>query len=134
MGSSPTPRRRSASATATAVLPTPVGPKIATTEAGAAAREGLRGAVCDLAVVFASGAHLAAPEALLEALHEVLEPEQLIGCGAGGVIGSRREIEDGTAVSIWAANLGDGTATAFHASVEEIEEGARAPPRVPGVS
>ena len=101
-------------------------PRAAALEAGTAARDGLRGAPCDLAVVFASGGHLAAPEALLEALHEVLGPRELIGCGAGGVIGSRREIEDGTAVSIWAANLGDGTAAAFHASVEEIEAGAGA--------
>jgi small ligand-binding sensory domain FIST len=95
-------------------------------EAGAAAHEGLRGERCDLAIVFASGLHLLAPEALLEAVHEALLPEDLVGCGAGGGIGPEREIEDGTAVSIWAAHLGDGAATAFHAAVEEIEEGAGA--------
>ena len=95
-------------------------------EAGAAARAGLDGAACDLAVVFASGTHLAAPEATLEAVHEALAPDELIGCGAGGVIGSRREVESGTAVSVWAAQLGEGTATAFHAAVEALEEGAGA--------
>ena len=65
--------------------------------------------------MFASGAHLAAPEATLEAIHEALEPDALIGCGAGGVIGRGREIEGGTAVSVWAAHLGGGTATTFHA-------------------
>ena len=95
-------------------------------EAGAAARAGLAGERCDLAIVFASGMHLVAPEALLEAVHEALVPEALVGCGAAGVIGPHREIEEGTAVSIWAAHLGDGTATAFHASVEELEEGAGA--------
>ena len=95
-------------------------------EAGAAARAGLAGERCDLAIVFASGMHLVAPEALLEAVHEALVPETLVGCGAAGVIGPHREIEEGTAVSIWAAHLGDGTATAFHASVEELEEGAGA--------
>ena len=70
--------------------------------------------------------HLVAPEALLEAVHEALLPEALVGCGAAGVIGPHREIEEGTAVSIWAAHLGDGTATAFHAAVEELEEGAGA--------
>jgi small ligand-binding sensory domain FIST len=53
-------------------------------------------------------------------------PGELVGCGAGGVIGPHREIEDGTAVSIWAAHLGDGEVSAFHASVEELEEGAGA--------
>jgi len=95
-------------------------------EAGAAARAGLDGEPCDLAIVFASGMHLVAPEALLEAAHEALMPAELVGCGAGGVIGPHREIEDGTAVSIWAAHLAGGEATAFHASVEEIEEGAGA--------
>jgi small ligand-binding sensory domain FIST len=95
-------------------------------EAGAAARAGLGGQPCDLAIVFASGTHLVAPEALLEAVQEALMPAELVGCGAGGVIGPHREIEEGTAVSIWAAHLGDGEATAFHASVEELEEGAGA--------
>jgi small ligand-binding sensory domain FIST len=95
-------------------------------EAAAAARDGLGAERCDLAIVFASGSHLVAPEALLEAIHEALAPEELVGCGAGGVIGPHREIEEGTAVSIWAAHLGEGTAMAFHAAVEELEEGAGA--------
>src|SRR4051794_37788993 len=130
---------------ATAVLPTPVGPKTATTvrtrgvssvcmpvhigaglstspdqragalEAALTAREGLAGAACDLAIVFASGTHLAAPEAVLEAVHEALAPGTLAGCAAAGVIGACREVEHGTAVSVWAAHLGSGTASAFHA-------------------
>jgi small ligand-binding sensory domain FIST len=95
-------------------------------EAGVMARGALGGERCDLAIVFASGLHLAVPETLLEAVHEALMPEQLVGCGAGGVIGPHREIEEGTAVSIWAAHLGEGSATAFHAAVEELEEGAGA--------
>ena len=42
------------------------------------------------------------------------------------MIGHGREIEGGSAVSVWAASLGDGTATAFHATVEELEEGTGA--------
>jgi small ligand-binding sensory domain FIST len=76
--------------------------------------------------VFASGNHLAAPEAVLEAVHEALEPERLAGCAAGGVIGARREVEHGTAVSVWAAHLGEGSASTFHARVEEIDEGTGA--------
>ena len=63
----------------------------------------------------------------MEAVHDVLAPDRLIGCGAGGVIALGREIEAGTAVSVWAAALGeDGSATTFHASVEEVEEGTGA--------
>jgi small ligand-binding sensory domain FIST len=100
--------------------------RIGALEAASAARAHLRGAPCDLAIVFASGAHLQAPEATLEAVHEALSPESLIGCGANGVIGSRREIEEGTGVTVWAASLDGGEAHAFHAAVEEIEEGTGA--------
>jgi small ligand-binding sensory domain FIST len=109
-------------------------PRAAALEAAGAARALLGAESCDLAVVFASGAYLAAPEATLEAVQEALEPEGLIGCGAGGVIGYGREIEDGTAVSIWAASLGGGTATTFHAAVEELEEGAGALTGMPELS
>ena len=92
-------------------------------EATLSARDGLAGAPCDLAVVFASGSHLAAPEAVLEAVHEELNPGQLVGCAAGGVIGARREVEEGTAVVVWGATLDGGSASTFHAIVEELEEG-----------
>ena len=90
------------------------------------ARDGLGGASCDLALVFATGAHLAAPEATLEGVHEALAPGQVIGCGAGGVIGARREVEDGTGVAVWAAHLDEGEATVFHATVEELGDGTGA--------
>jgi small ligand-binding sensory domain FIST len=37
-----------------------------------------------------------------------------------------REIEQGTAVSVWAAALGGGEASTFHAVIEELEEGVGA--------
>ena len=95
-------------------------------EAASAAARGLRGRPCDLVVLFAAGAHLAAPETTVAAVHEMLEPATLVGCGAGGVISDSREVEDGTAVSVWAASLGDGEAQPFHATVEELEEGSGA--------
>jgi small ligand-binding sensory domain FIST len=102
-------------------------PRAGAVEAAAAARAGLDGAPCDLAVVFAGGSHLAAPEATLEGIHASLTPAQLVGCAAGGVIGPRREVEDGTAVSVWAASLGrEGAAESFHAVVEALDEGAGA--------
>jgi small ligand-binding sensory domain FIST len=95
-------------------------------EAASAAARGLYGRPCDLAVVFASGAHMAAPDATLAAIHEMLSPMTLVGCGAGGVISDAREVENGTAVSVWAASLGDGEVLPFHATVEELEEGSGA--------
>jgi small ligand-binding sensory domain FIST len=95
-------------------------------EAAIEARRGLDGASCDLVVVFAAGAHVAAPEATLEGIDEALAPRELIGCAAGGVIGARREVEDGTSVSVWAAHLGVGEASTFHASVEELGDGTGA--------
>jgi small ligand-binding sensory domain FIST len=92
-------------------------------EAAAAARDALGGRACDLAIVFASGAHLAAPEATLEGVHEELAPAELVGCGAAGVIGETREVEEGTAVSVWAAALDGGQATPFHAEVEALGDG-----------
>src|SRR5581483_10035750 len=92
-------------------------------EAAAAAREAHDGDPADLAVVFACGSHLAAPEATLEGVHEALAPRTLIGCGAGGVLGDGREIEDGTAVAVWAASLDDGVATPFHAEASGGEDG-----------
>ncbi len=90
------------------------------------ARDGLAGESCDLALVFAAGTHLAAPEAVLEAVVETLAPAELAGCAAGGVIGGQREVEQGTAVTVWAAHLGEGTASTFNATVEELDEGTGA--------
>jgi len=93
------------------------------TEAAAAARDALGGRACDIAVVFASGAHVAAPEATLEGVHEALAPAELVGCGAAGVIGETREVEEGTAVAVWAAALDGGEAAPFHAEVEPLGDG-----------
>ena len=92
-------------------------------EAAATARDGLGGEPCDVVILFASGAHLTEPELTLAVVQEMLDPDQLVGCGAGGVLGRTREIEDGTAISVWAASLGDGYAQAFHATVEPVEGG-----------
>jgi small ligand-binding sensory domain FIST len=94
----------------------------AAVEAAAQAQLGLGGEPADLAVVFATGEHLADPAATLEAVHEGLDARMLVGCGAAGVLGGRREVETGTAITVWAAVL-DGEARAFHAEVEETPDG-----------
>jgi small ligand-binding sensory domain FIST len=104
-------------------LSTSPDPRVAATEAGTQARATLGGASADVAFVFCAGAHLAAPEATLEGVHEALAPPTLVGCGAGGVLGGGREIETGTAVAVWAAALDDGSAEAFHAEALETPDG-----------
>ena len=93
-------------------------PSEATAAAARQAREALAGRVCDLAVVFAAGDHLVDPEATVAIVDDVLAPGALIGCGAAGVIGQAEEVESGTAISVWAASLGAGRATAFHVDGE----------------
>ena len=104
-------------------LSTASDPRTGAIEAAAKVAAELEGLTIDLAVVFASGAHLAAPEATLEGVHEALAPDVLIGCGAGGVVGDGREIEGGTAVTVWAAAFENGFVSTFHAEVTEVEDG-----------
>ena len=94
-------------------------PRLAAIEAGSRRTRRSAAPRADVVCVFASGAHLAAPEATLEGVHEALAPPVLVGCGAGGVVGDGREVERGTAVAVWAATLGDGRAEAFHLDVTQ---------------
>jgi small ligand-binding sensory domain FIST len=93
-------------------------------EAAAAASRALGGERPDLALVFASGAHLSAPEETLAGVQSAIAARALIGCGAGGVLGQGRELESGTGVAVWAASFaGQGEATSFHATLDEDYEG-----------
>jgi small ligand-binding sensory domain FIST len=105
-------------------ISTDIDPLAGATEAAGTAAEALGDAEVDLAVVFASGAYLGAPEALLDAIHGTIAPASLVGCGAGGVLGAGRELESGTAVAVWAASLDGGEATAFHAQVSGEDDDA----------
>ena len=95
-------------------------PHTAGVEAASMAAEQLDRAPADLAMVFASGSHLAAPEATLEAVDSVLSAGALIGCAAGGVLATGRELESGNGLAVWAASLaGEGRAIPFHASLDD---------------
>ena len=96
-------------------------PLQAGTSAARAAADALGGAPADLALVFASGSHLVAPEAILEGIQTALAPGALVGCGAGGVLGEGRELEQGTGLAVWAAALDGGKATPFHATLDGEE-------------
>jgi small ligand-binding sensory domain FIST len=104
-------------------LSTASDPHAGAVEAAATVAARLHGATVDLAVVFASGAHLADPDATIAGVHDALEPDVLIGCGAGGIVGAGREVESGTAVTVWAASFADGAVSTFHAEVQEVEDG-----------
>ncbi|MFL5886112.1 MAG: FIST N-terminal domain-containing protein [Thermoleophilaceae bacterium] len=80
--------------------------------AGRAALQ-LGGAPVDLAMVFAGAANLDHVEEGLSIVEQRLGAKALVGCGAQGVVGSGRELEDG-GVSVWAAALDEGHAETFH--------------------
>ncbi len=101
-------------------------PAVAAHEVAEKAAGGLADRSIDLACVFACGSHLAAPEAIVEVIDEQLAPEVLIGCGAGGVLGAGRELEEGPGVALWAASFGGAGAVApFHAYVESDGDESR---------
>jgi small ligand-binding sensory domain FIST len=95
-------------------------PLTAGAEAALLAATELGESQADLVLVFASGTHLAAPEATLEGVTSVLSSKALIGCGAGGVLGIGRELETGTGLAVWAASFdAGGRAVPFHATLSE---------------
>lgn len=92
-------------------------------EAARRAADGLGGARCDLAIVFAGATHLAAGDAIVEAVHEALVPGALIGCGAGGVVGEGREVEEGAAAAVWALSAPDGAVVTHALATQPVEGG-----------
>ena len=82
-------------------------------QAASQAAAGLGGAPADFAVVFAGGANVAFLGEGLEAVADVLPARTVIGCGAQGVVGSGRELEQG-GVAVWAASLPGARIEPFH--------------------
>jgi small ligand-binding sensory domain FIST len=87
------------------------------------AASGLRGGRCDLCLVFAGAPHLGRGKWILSAVHDQLGPRHLIGCGAGGVVGAGREIEEGPAAVVWAASMPDAEIATHHFETERTEDG-----------
>ena len=83
-------------------------------------------APCDLCLLFAGAPHLGHGKWILSTVHEHLEPRHLIGCGAGGVVGAGREIEEGPAAVVWAASLPDAGISTHHFGVEQADAGGYA--------
>jgi small ligand-binding sensory domain FIST len=62
----------------------------------------------DLLVCFASPHHVGAFEDIAHGLRKLLEPDAMIGATAVAIAGGGREIEDGPALSVFAASFGAG--------------------------
>jgi small ligand-binding sensory domain FIST len=93
-------------------------------DAAGDAAEGLE-APCDLCLVFAGAPHLGYGKGILAAIHERLAPRHLIGCGAGGVVGAGREVEEGPAAVVWAAALPGARISTHHFEVDQESGGFR---------
>lgn len=93
-------------------------------EAATRAIESLGGAQPNLALVFFSPHHIASIDSLLAPILAELGSAALIGCSSQAVIGEGREIEQGPAVSLFAAQFPTGASVdAFHVRVEEVADG-----------
>jgi len=89
----------------------------------AAEAAGKLAAPCDLCLVFAGAPHLGHGKWILSVVHEKLAPRYLIGCGAGGVVGGGREIEEGPAAVVWAASMPGAKISTHHFEVEQAGDG-----------
>ena len=90
------------------------------------AARGLGGERCDLCLVFAGAPHLGRGKWILSAVHDRLDPAHLIGCGAGGVVGGGREIEEGPAAVVWAAAMPEAEVATHHFETEQTDGGFHA--------
>ncbi len=59
----------------------------------------------DLALLFLGPPHVDRAAEIASAVRSLLRPAVLLGCTAATVVGPRREVEDGPALSLWAGSL-----------------------------
>jgi small ligand-binding sensory domain FIST len=97
-------------------------PLVAFGEAAGAAKRSLAGP-CDLCLVFVGAPHLAQAKSVLSMVHSELGPAKLIGCGAGGVVGAGREIEEGPGAVVWAASLPGADVETHHLRIDQTTDG-----------
>jgi small ligand-binding sensory domain FIST len=68
--------------------------------------EAMSAAPADLAVIFATEAHVGAMDDIAEVVRQTLGPRVLLGTTAVSVVGGGRELEDRPALSLWAGSVG----------------------------
>jgi small ligand-binding sensory domain FIST len=98
-------------------------PVAAAREACAPVLAALGGVPPTLAVVFASPSLCEDAEALLAAVRAQLAPEHLIGAMGEAIVGEGREIEEGPALSVWAARLPGTEVVPFRLVARPVGEG-----------
>jgi small ligand-binding sensory domain FIST len=89
-------------------------------DAAAEAREGLDGGACDLCLLFVAAPYLDYAEEVVAVAQDALRPGALIGCGAGGVVGARREIEEGPGVVVWALSAPEASFEVRHLTSQAL--------------
>ena len=94
-------------------------PPLGAIEAAGAARDALGGRACDLGWCSPGRGPPGAGGDARGAPREA-RPRRAGRLRGRGVIGESREVEEGTAVAVWAAALDGGEATSFHAEVEPV--------------
>jgi small ligand-binding sensory domain FIST len=87
----------------------------------------------DLVVCFASPHFVGTFDDATHALRELLHPQVLIGATAGGIVGGAHEVEQGPAVSVFAACLPDATLTPVELALEDTPDGAAVAGWPPGI-
>ena len=81
------------------------------------------GGPCDLAIVFVAAPHLGHAKDILSIVHERIEPRNLIGCGAAGVLGAGRELETGPGAAVWALAAPEAEISTHHLLTEHGADG-----------
>ena len=99
------------------------GGRAAATEAVEAVRATLAGTRPDLVVVFATPDLMADAGGIASIIGAGLAPRHVLGCTAEAIIGSGREVEDGPALSLWAAVLPDARIESFALEAGEAPDG-----------
>ena len=98
-------------------------PTHAVGEAAGEIVEALDGEDADLVVCFVSPHFVGATEDISFALRNLLEPRVLLGMTAVAVVGGAREVEDGPALSLFAACLPDATLTTAELTLVHTHDG-----------
>ena len=78
----------------------------------------------DLLVCFASPHFVGTMDDLTFALRNLLEPRVMLGASAVAIVGGAREVEDGPAVSVFAASIPDARLTPVALGIERTPDGA----------
>lgn len=95
----------------------------ATEDALGRAMAGLEGLAPQLTILFFSVHHVPAIDPVAAMAAEAAGPGTLLGCMAQAVVGDGREVEQGPALSVWTAHLGDARVESFAIAVAETEDG-----------